>query len=298
MQEGTQRLLQHPRVVRRSPASAEDIERVANRFRAPLPEALVELWRISDGLSFGADPEQDGQLYGVGSVGRSLDQSLQLAPGVMPFVQDGQSNFLGLHVNPPLAPRISYLPHADGPSLFYRHLDSCLGDIARLFDTEMTLAEYLGSGAADYAHAAPRDDADDAVARQLLAGDEDQLVQAVCLLDIRSGDIWPRLLEGGYYARLSALERLKSASTAEAQALLAQDAESFQQFIEFTVRAAEHAGLAITKRSATSLRVGDRWLNLDLLYCRRNIPNAFELLSQSLADGAARKERQPGGYLG
>ncbi|HKO90375.1 MAG TPA: SMI1/KNR4 family protein, partial [Polyangiaceae bacterium] len=207
---GTQRLLQHARVVRRGPASAEDIERVQNRFQAPLPEALVELWRTSDGLSFGADPKQDGQLYGTGSVGRILERNRQLAPGLLPFVHDGQSNFLGLHVHPPLAPRISYLPHDDGPSLFYRDFDSCLGDIARLFDTEMSLDEYLGSDAADYARAAPRDAADDAVARQLLGGDEDQLVQAVCLLNVGSMDIWPRLLEGGYHPRRSALLRLKS----------------------------------------------------------------------------------------
>ena len=292
-------LRQHAFVSWRAPASEDDIELVARRFGAALPEALLQLWRVSDGVGLG---QFEGELLGPSALSKMPEGewlTLLKARGLLPLLHDGQSNHLVLHVTRPLGERITYLPHDDGPRLMYRDLPSLLRDLPRAFATGETADEYFaGRVQGDYAPDAPRSAADRADAELLWRCDtEVELVQAVALLDASQIEAWAHLLETQHFVRREARARLQCLQQSSIVELLARDAAAFAEFAQLAQRAAEHAGLTVQELRGDSLRIDGRSYNLDALFYRRKIPEAFDKLSSWFADRAAKRTPGPGSYL-
>jgi hypothetical protein len=294
--------LEHEYVTWRAPASEDAIASVARRFAVQLPEALVELWQTSDG--FGLGPFE-GEVLGAGQVLALLDahpswaEETLLEPGRLPVLSDGHSNYISLHVKPPLAPRLSSVPHDAAPELVYRDLRSLIAHLPSAFESGET-ADYYFQGApeGDYAPALPRTPADQQAAEVLLqGGGEEQLIQAIALLDTKQTDIWARLLESDHFVRREAMARLSSLTEPNIVELLKRDAAAFADFVEFAKRAVQNAGLSVEREKDLTLRVNGRWYNLDGLFYRRTIPDAFAKLSAWFADRNAGKPRAPGDYL-
>jgi hypothetical protein len=294
-----ERLRQHPFVSWREPASEDSIELVARQFGAVLPEALLQFWRASDGAGLG---QFEGELLGASALSKLPDGewlTLLKERGLLPVLHDGQSNHLVLHVTRPLSQRITYLPHDDGPRLMYRDLPSLLGELPQAFATGETADEYFaGTAQGDYAPDAPRSAADRADAELLSRCDtEVELVQAVALLDASQTEAWARLLETQHFVRREARARMECLPEPAIVELLARDAAAFAEFAQFARRAAESAGLTVQGVQGESLRIDGRSYNLDALFYRRNIPDAFSKLSDWFADRAAKRTPGPGSYL-
>lgn len=292
-------VLSHPWVGKRPPAAREQIQAVRERFGAELPEGVCVLWSASDGLTLG---QFEGELLGAASVLELLSQDRWpehfRAGGLLPLLSDGQSNYVVAHLGGPLVPRLSYLPKDDGPTIVYRNVPSLLTDLRRGLESGETADFFLGERVGDYAHDAPRTARDVADAKQLLAlGDDESLRGAIALLDDSCLLDWARLLETDHFVRRAARARLQGMPAPGIQALLAADAAAFESFAEFAARAARQAGRQVGERRDHSLRVEGRSINLDALFYRRNIPDAFERLVAWFAAGTNGEARRASGYL-
>src|SRR5688572_3335303 len=120
-------LLSRDDVTRNGPASRADIDAAARQFDAPLPELLVELWRASDGVMIDS---LDARILGPAEVVELLATDgwgLELVErGLLPVLDDNQSNYLVVAMRDPLAFRVLHLPHDDGARLLYRDFESYL----------------------------------------------------------------------------------------------------------------------------------------------------------------------------
>jgi hypothetical protein len=292
-------VLAHPWVVRKAGANAEQIAAVAERFGGEVPEGVAQVWRASDGLTFG---QFEGELLGASAVLEMLERQQWpkefSSRGLLPVISDGQSNHVVAHVRKPLMPRLSYLPKDDGPSLVYRGVESLLADLLRGFESGDTADVFLAEITGDYEHDALRTPQDLADAKALLeAGDDESLRGAITLLDAMCLAEWARLLETGHFVRREAKARMAGMAAPEIQALLAADSAAFAAFVELATRAAQQAGEQVGVRRDDALQVGGRWINLDALFYRRNIPDAFERLVAWFAAGARGEDRRSSGYL-
>ena len=159
-------LLARDDIGRSVPASQSDINAVSRALAAPLPEMLVKLWRVSDGVAL--EP-LDAHLLGPAEALQLLAKSALsdelVQRGFVPVLNDHQSNYLVVAVQGPLAFRVAYLPHDDGSRLVYRDFGSCVADLLRAMDGEDTADLYLHEARGDYAPDAPRPEEDQAAAR-------------------------------------------------------------------------------------------------------------------------------------
>jgi hypothetical protein len=280
------------------PAPAETIAAVASRYPSALPEALLQLWRVSDGLEL---ERFEATVLGASAVLALLQRKHwpAVAVGLLPVLDAGQSNFVALHVTRPLDPRLSCVPVDDGPRLLYRDLPSLFRELPVALATGACADEYFaGSAQGDYAPAAPRTATDQADAELLLQdGADEHLVQAVALLDASRIDVWARLLETQHFVRREVKARLQHLLEPRIVELLANDTAAFEQFAELAIRAARSAGLSVERRKGDALRANGKWYNLDALFHRRNVPDAFDKLSAWFAARANNGNPPPGGYL-
>jgi hypothetical protein len=287
----------HDFVEWRAPAPEATIAAVAGHYGSALPEALLQLWLRSDGLGLGSF---EGTVLGASAVLALLEKgdSAALELGYLPVLDDEQSNWVALHVTPPVAPRLSYVPHDDGPKLLYRDLASLFSDLPEAFATGQTADEYFAETAqGDYGPDAARTAADQADAELLLQGGERELIQAVALLDPSQTEAWARLLETDHFVRREARARLRRLTHPPLVELLARDEAAFAEFKEFATRAAQNAGLTVERIDGEALLAGGTWYDLDVLFHRRNIPDAAAKLSAWFSDRAAKRKPGPGNYL-
>ena len=292
-------LLAHPWVAAKAPARAEQIAAVGKRFGGAVPEGVAQIWRVADGLTLG---QFEGELIGASALLEMLEQQRwpeeYSSNGLLPVIGDGQSNYVVAHGGPPLEPRLSYLPKDDGPSIVYRDVASLLADLLRGFESGDTADLFLAEVTGDYEPEAPRTAQDLADAKALLAaGDDESLRGAITLLDATCLTHWARLLETGHFVRREAKARMSCLASPEIQALLAADGAAFAAFAELATRAARQAGEQVGERRDDALQVGGRWINLDALFYRRNIPGAFDRLVAWFAAGAKGEDRRGSGYL-
>jgi hypothetical protein len=292
-------VLAHVWVGKRAPPMPEQIVAVQEHFGGELTEELRMIWNASDGLSLG---QFEAELLGPSAVLELVEQKRWperfRARGLLPLVSDQQSSYVVAHVATPLAPRLSYLPNDDGPTIVYRNVASLLGDLLCGFESGETADFFLGERSGDYAPDAPRTPQDVADAKTLLvAGDAEALRGAIALLDDSCLEDWARLLETDHFVRRDARLRMRAMPAPQIQALLLADAAAFQTFAELAARAAKQAGKPVGERTEESLRVDGRWINLDALFYRRNIPDAFERLVRWFAAGTSVEARRDSGYL-
>jgi len=298
MSEMLQKLLAHPSTAVRAPGSEADFQKLATHFRAPLPSALLDFWRLSDGLDLRV---HDGHILGAAELVGMAQPDSDMADwleifddkGLVPLLDDHQSNYLMLAVRGPLAPRVLHVPHDDGPRVVYRTLDECFAAIVDLLNQEETAEIYFDEAVGSYGPTAPRDDADQQSAEQLLQTESKNLEWnlAVQLLDESNVDAWSRLLETNDFVRRDVLKRMELMSSPAIAELLRKDAEAFEAFTEALLDAARGAGFPVEVRRTVSHWINGRPMNLAMLFYRRNIPDAMPRLIQWLED--QRDDRDP-----
>jgi len=276
MQDVIDELLGRSDVARSNPASQEAIRAVARRCDAPLPEALVKLWLVSDGVEMDS---LDASVLGPTQVLAWLDTIPSFAErGLVPVLDDHQSNCLAVCVQGPLAFRVLHLPHDDGARVLYRDVESCVRSLVEATGLCTSADLFLSETEGDYAPEGPRTAADQTAAKALLTGaDEgDAWNHATTLLDATQLDEWARLLETDHFVRRDVRARMQRMSSPDIRELLRKDDQAFEAFVSHFIASVRGAGRQVGTRDGTSLRVGNKWYELETFFHRRNVPDATE----------------------
>lgn len=259
------------------PSSCDDIHAVTAQLSAPVTEALDRLWRASDGVML---ESLDAHILGPAEVLSLLsgDTGLGLVErGLIPILDDHQSNYLAVFVRGPRASRIAHLPHDDGSRLMFRDFDSCISALIAAASCDEKADSFLYETAGDYPPDAPRSKKDQAAARALLAcpHEIDEWDHAAQLLDASNLEEWARLLETDHFVRREVRERMHKMASPAIKELLRKDDAAVAEFIRQAADAARNAGLKVVCCEDGTLQVGRRYMNLDAFFHRRNIPNAM-----------------------
>lgn len=271
-------LLEQEGVIVGAPATRADIDAVCEKFAAPMPELLLQLWRRSAGLQLDAlDAHIPGPAEVLQVVAEDAYDHGLLKQGLVPILDDHQSNLLAVVVRDPLAFRVIHVPHDDGTRLIYRDMETYLSELVRvLTQGNATADSYFYNAEGEYGPDAPRPIEDQQVAKVLMSsGEDEEWNYAVQLLDATNLDEWARVLETDHVVRRDARARMQQMSSPEIRALLAKDSEAFEAFVTMAADAVARSGLRLDRRDGDSLRVGGHWMNLDAFFHRRNIPDAL-----------------------
>ena len=258
-------------VVRGSPAEPEVITEVAALFKSGLPQDLLDVWGVSNGLAL--DPI-DADLLSCAQV---LQFTTEGPRGMLPLFHDRQSNYLALAMNAPRAPRLLHVPHDDSPRLLFSGIESCVEALLRCLESGESLDIFLHEAEGDYAPDVRRSERDQQAARALLAtdGQNDEWNFATQLLDETNLVEFARLLETDHFVRRDVRARMDAMQSPAIRELRAADRQAFAQFTEDLATSAQAAGLSVEKsKSDETLRIGGIFISLETFFHQRNQPNA------------------------
>jgi hypothetical protein len=176
----------------------------------------------------------------------------------------------------PLAFRVAYLPHDDGSRLLYRDVDSFLQALIEALNGDEPACLSLHDTQGDYPPDAPRNQADQQAARALMAtdGPRNEWNYAAQLLDASNLAEWATLLETDHFVRRDVVARMEKMTDPEIRELLRRDRVAFDEFATRAAEAAREAGLEVGRRNQDALQVGGKWMNLEVFFHRRRIPDA------------------------
>lgn len=278
MSNVVEELLARDAVTTSDPSSQADIDAVSRRFAAPIPESLIQLWKRSDGIALEAlDCHVPGpsEVLQIVEVNGWFDFSQR---GLLPILDDHQSNVLAVFLQGPRAFRVALIPHDDGSRLIYRDVESCFRSLALIDakDEDDSASCYFHEAQGDYPPDQPRSKEDQEAAKALIAGphDLDEWNHAVQLLDAENIPEWRSLLETDHFIRRDVRGRMRMMSSAAIKALLAEDQKAFEAFVSQAADAARVAGMPVGRQEQDSLQVGDSWMSMEAFFHRRHIPNA------------------------
>jgi hypothetical protein len=276
MPDLTVELLARDDIIAGEPPASAEIEAIISGIRSPIPPPLLKLWRAAEGV----------QLDSIDAELLSLAAAVEMAPvlgpevlGFLPVLDTHQSNYVGVMIREPLAPRVGYMPHDDGPEglmLRYRDVDKFLQALLTALDRGENADLYFYDQAGDYALDGPRTAADLEAARALLATDgaQGEWNWAIGLLDATNLAEWRRLLETRREVRCDVLMRLRQMSDPAIRDLLERDEQALQEFAEGLAEAGRQAGFKVGDRSGSALRVGKSGWDLDTFFYKRHRPEA------------------------
>ena len=272
------------------PPSAADVQRLAAATEAAIPEALRELWQRTDGLELTSlaahllAPAEalrwiENDPMSIGWIGR----------GLLPFLDDHESNCLAVCLRDPLAFRVLHVPHDDGSRVLYRDLDACLQALVAAADSHTSASDFLFGTEGDYGPDAPRSVEDQDAAKALLAGlhTVDEWNHAVRLLDESNIDEWRRLMETGHFIRRDVIARMKTMRSPAIRALRSGGAETFDTFVTQFMQVLRDAGLPVGPRHEDNVKIGDSWYTVEAFFHRRHIPNAMPRMINWIKDQLA-----------
>jgi hypothetical protein len=301
MSDVLEQLLAHEAATTSDPASRSDIDAVARRIDAPLPELLAQRWRRSDGVAM---QPLDCLVLGPSAVLQLLDNDAWFdlsKRGLLPIVDDHQSNLLAVFTRGPRAFRVAHLAHDDDDRLLYRDVEGCFRGLLECADQGSDAASFFYETQGDYPPDEPRCDEDQEAARELLAAPHelDEWNHAAQLLDAGNLAGWRRLLETDHFVRRDARERMRKMSSPAIKALLAEDQEAFDEFVELAANAARQAGMKVGPSERDALQVGGKWMNMDAFFHRRRIPNAVPRMLAWFEDVIAGRDPnlRPGNFM-
>jgi hypothetical protein len=289
MSDAFDRLLGRDDIGIRAPAPQAEIDALANHYRATIPGALVKLWLFSDGIdlpTLHADipgPTEIREIEGPGA-------EWLVDRGFVPIFDDHESNHLAVIVRPPLAFRVSYLPHDDASRLIYRDLDGFAQAVIDALDRGQ--AEFY-TLEGDYSADAPRPASDQLAARQLLEtnGENEEWKYAIQLFHASNMAEWERVLETDHFVRRDAVNRMRQMTDPGVRSLLRRDQIAFEEFAAAVAVAARAAGLQVGKRFGEALLIAGHGISLETFFHRRTIPNALPRLIDWVKDLCA--DRNP-----
>lgn len=278
-------ILKNPTVKTQSRCESDELDELLRLLNVPIPETLIEFWRLSNGALLTA---HDASILGISEVSALLRLDgfgeWLLHAGFLPLVYDQESNYLCVAVNTPLSPRVIYVLHDDSPKILYRDVDALFKGCVDLLATEDSAKLYFCESIGDYGPDAPRTPDDLATARNLMQANGDWSIPiAIQLLDSTCIDEWHELLNGDRFARQDALTRLKSLSSMAAKKILDRDAKDRAAFADDVCHALKLAAMSF-ERGDTAVRVNRKWMDLNAFFSRRHIENAMPRLVKWFKD--------------
>lgn len=282
-------LLTHVAVTTGDPASRADIEAVSHQLGAPLPELLLQLWRKSDGVAL---KPVDCHVPGPSELLHILKENVWFdlsQRGLLPILDDHQSNFLAVFLRGPRTFRVAFLPHDDGSRLIHRNVESSFRALIHCANEGVSADSYFREAQGDYLPDQPRPQDDQEAAKELIAAPHeiDEWNHAVQMLDSSNIAEWQRLLETDHFVRRDARERMGKMSSAAIQVLLADDEKAFKAFVSQAAEAARQAGLKVGRQEGDVLQVGGIWMSMEAFFHRRNITNAVPRMIAWFEDSIA-----------
>ena len=264
-------------VTRRPPAPASTIDAVTTKLDTTLPAPLRHFWEQTDGVTL---DRANAHMIGPNEAKRILECEgwgpYLCAEGMLPVVDDHESNYIVEAVRGPLANHLVYLPHDDGPRLLYRDFDGLINGLYGMLEIRELASLYFHSTPGDYSPNAPRPPQDQLAAQNLMASDvaKYQWKYAAQLLDETNIAEWAKLLETDHFVRRDVIARMRQMTSSPIQDLLRRDQEAFAEFAEAlaeTLRAAEYR---VGPRRDTVLSVEGIYINLEAFFYRRKIRDA------------------------
>lgn len=267
-----------------------------------MPESLLKLWRASDGLAI--DP-LDTHIPSLAQIVHLLtndawDQQL-VERGLVPVLDDHQSNYLAVCVRYPLAFRVLHLPHDDGARVLHRDFESCLRALVEVADAEETADLFLFETEGDYAPDAPRPEEDQKAAKALLAGKNEggEWNHSARLLDATNLNEWARLLETDHFVRRDVRARMRQMRSPAIRDLLRKDEQAFESFAAHFMKSLREAGVRVGERHRQCVRVGDAWTDLEFFFHRRNVVDATPRMLAWITDQLAGRNPydRPGNFM-
>jgi hypothetical protein len=278
------------------PASAEQLANFERKIGLVLPAALRECYSSADG---GQATHDQSELRIL-----SLAQAEEYEDvpgffdsyfGYMPITENNDSNPVCVCLKSPLAEHVVLVSHDGSPRLLSRSLDgffqSTTSQLGRLreggyFDTHDLPSDFDGP---------ERNERDKAIAHQLIAaaacGDSDVGVQRTDALrfacDLLADDDLEHMATlldvGDSYVREHVLSRLKRISSTDAQRLLAESAETLDDFVRRCSKILHVANIKATtleKHGRQSIRIEPLefrqdpiWLNIEFMFDERKRPD-------------------------
>lgn len=314
MDDRIQALFGRPDVRAEAPAYPDDIAAVARRLGAPLPQPLLDLWHAADGLELRS---VDARLLGPTEILGVIENSWSVdlaGPGWCPLLDDNGSNYIGVCVAGPLAPRVVAFWHDPDRRVVYRDLDGFLSALLALLDkaaasedcdpAELVFRETPG----DYEARAPRTPEDHAAARSLMGATSADpksdwptvaRLLAAQLLDASNLAEWATLLETGYVVRRDVIARMVTLDDPALRDLLERDRREFEDFSREVERAARAGGYVVGRRSGDALEIDGRSWDLEFYFGRRRIPDVLPRLMAWFADSrdGRNPHDRPGHYM-
>ena len=277
MADAVNQLLARGDVAKSEPAPRASIDELAGRFGAVLPAFLIELWVATDGVAFDS---LDAHLLGPSEVILMIEEQAWLpglvAQGFLPVFDDHQSNYVAVLVGGPLAFRVAYLPHDEGSRLLYRDIDSFLQALIEALNGDALPAATSTIRKAT-THPTPLETRRTSAPRALMAtdGTRDEWNYASQLLDASNPAEWAMLLETDHFVRRDVVARMEKMTDPAMRELLRRDRAAFEEFATRAAEAAREAGLKVGRREQGALQVGGKWINLEVFFHRRRIPDAI-----------------------
>ena len=301
MADFVEQFLKHADVVRGDAAAASTIEALAARYRATFPEPLLRIWGAGDLWLETLDAHVPGANEILQLVEKGGWPAELLARGLVPVLNDHQSNYLAVMVRSPLAFRVVHVPHDNGTRMLYRDLDGFAKGMLEALGAGKSADVFLHATQGDYPPGGTRPQGDQDAARILLASDGsgEEWNYAAQLLDEGNLYEWARLLETEHFVRRDVLARLRQLQSPAIRELLSQDRHAFVEFARQVAEAARDSGLKVGERRDGVLRVEGSWMNLDAFYHRRRIPDAMPRMMAWFQDLIARRDprERPGNFM-
>ncbi len=283
-------LLRHPAVVcHGGPAEQSVLDAIAARYGAELPMELLQLCEAGQRIEIDA---LNAEFHRPNAILEGLQPGgwcdIPHSHGWLPVLDDRESNCMVLALRGPLARRVIWMPHDDGPSLKYRDLNSFAAGLLAAIQSNEQACLFFPDTFGDYAPAGPRTIADRADARLLLAAPhrQNEWNFAMQLLGAEDLDEWARLLETEHFIRRDARARLGQMDSEPIRQLLARDRQEFDSFATTVADAARAAGFPVGERRDIVLQINDSWYQLEGFFYRRHIPDALPRLMAFFADQA------------
>jgi hypothetical protein len=289
-----QSILKHADAKSASPASEEAIAKVAAHYKKPLPEELLQLWRNTNGVKFN---KFEGNLLGPYEVLKYIENPVWFdfaSAELLPLYYNDQSDFYVICMGEPLAYRIMFTPHDDGPELKYRNIDSFFEDLLVGLDSNEFSALFFHPRNGDYDRSKKRTAQDQTDALALLTQPEGDhnWNYAIQLLDESDPAPWKKLLETDHFIRRDARAHLSAlaSKSPRMKELYEQDQLAFAEFFDRFEKAMKEAGLPVGERSGSCLKIGSSWKELEAFFHLRHEPRAMERMVELCQDRQAGRD--------
>jgi hypothetical protein len=278
MLDAFSQILDHTNVEIQSPCNFADLILLRNSISGSVPDTLIDFWLHSNGAKFTTHNAellsitQVCDLLSINVFGDFLQNS-----GLLPILDDHESNYVCVTTKNPLAPHVIYLLHDDSPKVLYHNPDSFFKDCINLLSSDDVVLYYYDTYG-DYAPDAIREENDLITAKKLIqSGDDWKISIAVQLLDSNCLEEWNTVLNGNRFARQDALYRLNLMTTPAARDILNRDAREFDAFVKKVCDAATDAGVSLT-RNNSAVCIRRQFIDFNAIFGDRHTENAVSRL--------------------